>query len=37
MGPLTVDTLLLHHEAYVVKGAGLEKVALDVGYKRGLA
>jgi hypothetical protein len=33
---VAVNTLLLHHEAYVVKGTGLEKEALDVGYKGGL-
>jgi hypothetical protein len=30
------DTLLLHREAYVVKGAGLEKAVLDIGCKGGL-
>jgi hypothetical protein len=29
-GPVAVDTLLLHHKAYVVKGAALEKEASDV-------
>jgi hypothetical protein len=28
--------LLLHYEAHVVKGAKLDKVALDVGNKGGL-
>ena len=34
MRPLPTDTLLLHHEAYVVKGARVVKVALDVGYTK---
>jgi hypothetical protein len=34
MGPVAVDTLLLHHEAYIVNGSGIDEVvALDVGYK----
>jgi hypothetical protein len=36
MGPVGVHTLLLHHKAHVVKGAGLQKVALDIGRKGGL-
>jgi hypothetical protein len=31
IGPVGGDTLLLYHEAYVVKGAGLEKVVPNVG------
>jgi hypothetical protein len=33
MGPVGEDTLLLHHKANVMKGAGVQKVSLDVRYK----
>jgi hypothetical protein len=36
MRPVAMDTLLLHHKAYVMEGAGLKEAALDVGYKGGL-
>jgi hypothetical protein len=36
MRPVGGDPLLLYHEAYVVKGGRLEKVALDIGCKGGL-
>jgi hypothetical protein len=36
MGPVGEDTLLLHHKANVIKGAGIQKVPLDIRYKGGL-
>ena len=34
MRPLPTNTLLIHHESYVVKGDRVLKVALDVGYTK---
>jgi hypothetical protein len=36
MGPVGGDTLLLHHEGHVVKGAAVEEVVMDIGCKGGL-